>query len=74
MPADDPLWLDRYLAAGEVLDVAVIRAGSLRGCPRVAGACPACGVESLGLAAGGYVTCANLSCPNPSAASEALRA
>lgn len=74
MPADDPPWLARYRAAATVLDVEVIAAGALRGCVRVAGRCPACDAAALGIGAGGFVTCANLSCPNPSAPSDALNA
>jgi len=40
--------------------------------PIVRGVCPACGMQSLFLAVGGWVTCVSLRCPNPSAASEAL--
>lgn len=40
--------------------------------PIVRGTCPACGIKSLFLASGGYVTCANLDCPNPGAASDLL--
>ena len=40
--------------------------------PIVRGTCPACGIKSLFLASGGYVTCANLGCPNPGAASDLL--
>jgi hypothetical protein len=40
--------------------------------PGVRGRCPACSRTTLILGAGGYVTCAHLDCPNPSAASEAL--
>lgn len=42
------------------------------GYPIVKGHCPACGLGSLFLAAGGYVTCAALGCPNPAAATEVL--
>ena len=40
--------------------------------PVVKGKCPACGMASLFLAAGGYVTCASLSCKDPCAAGELL--
>lgn len=39
---------------------------------RVVGYCPACGGESLFLAAGGYVTCSRLECPRPAAVDELL--
>lgn len=38
----------------------------------VQGRCPACGKSSLFLGSGGYVTCARLDCPNPSAATDLL--
>lgn len=41
--------------------------------PIVRGTCPACGLKSLFLASGGYVTCASLSCPRPGAASDLLK-
>ena len=41
--------------------------------PLVRGTCPACGLDSLFLGAGGWVTCANLSCPDPGAAIDLLR-
>jgi hypothetical protein len=47
---------------------------SYPGHPAVRGRCPACNWESLFLGKGGYVTCANLDCPNPIAVSELLEA
>ena len=41
--------------------------------PHVQGRCPSCGMRSLFLASGGYVTCASLSCLDPSAASDVLQ-
>lgn len=38
----------------------------------VQGHCPACGGRSLFLGDGGYITCANIECPVPSAASDVL--
>lgn len=59
--------------AYEADDALVVhRHGAMRGTPVVRGRCPACGVASLGLGSGGYVTCANLSCSDPSAASDLL--
>lgn len=49
-------------------------ASPARRMPTVAGECPACGNETLFLGTGGYVTCANLECPKPEAASELLEA
>lgn len=43
----------------------VVRRGNAAGFPQVKGKCPACGWTSLFLGSGGYVTCANLDCPNP---------
>lgn len=40
--------------------------------PLVQGRCPACRGASLFLGSGGYVTCARLDCPNPSAADQLL--
>ena len=40
--------------------------------PIVKGRCPACGYRSLFLAAGGYVTCSVIPCPDPGAASDLL--
>lgn len=40
--------------------------------PKVQGVCPACKSHSLFLGAGGYVTCAVLSCADPCAANEVL--
>ena len=47
-------------------------ARSAAGYPYVQGRCPACGLASLFLAVGGYVTCASLNCPDPSRASYLL--
>jgi hypothetical protein len=40
--------------------------------PVVKGMCPSCGSRSLFLAVGGHVTCANLSCKDPTSAADAL--
>lgn len=40
--------------------------------PLVQGHCPACQRAALFLGSGGYVTCGNLTCPNPSAADDLL--
>lgn len=40
--------------------------------PQVQGRCPACGLASLFVGSGGYVTCGNLPCPEPDAASTLL--
>jgi len=40
--------------------------------PNVQGYCPACGADSLFLAAGGYVTCSIQECPEPDAATSLL--
>lgn len=40
--------------------------------PTVQGHCPACTRTTLILGAGGYITCAHLDCPNPTAASDLL--
>ena len=40
--------------------------------PLVQGRCPACNGASLFLGSGGYVTCARLDCPNPTAADDLL--
>jgi hypothetical protein len=40
--------------------------------PIVRGVCTSCGLKSLFLAYGGFVTCANLSCGNPTAVADAL--
>ncbi len=42
------------------------------GFPKVTGKCPACGCAALFLAVGGYVTCANIPCPNPTSVAESL--
>lgn len=42
------------------------------GYPKVQGNCPACSFGSLFLASGGYVTCANLACLDPTAVSDQL--
>lgn len=41
-------------------------------CPRVQGRCRACGCKALFLSHGGWVTCANLSCPDPEVANRDL--
>ena len=43
-----------------------------RAFPHVEGRCPACGGASLFLGEGGYVTCARLDCPEPTAVSDEL--
>lgn len=40
--------------------------------PLVKGRCPACNGSSLFLGSGGYVTCARLDCPDPTAADDLL--
>jgi hypothetical protein len=40
--------------------------------PGVRGRCPVCTRTTLILGAGGYVTCAHLDCPNPTAATDLL--
>lgn len=40
--------------------------------PRVKGRCPACGYAALFLGDGGYITCGNLQCGDPCAASDLL--
>jgi hypothetical protein len=47
---------------------------SYPGFPHVRGKCPSCSWKSLFLGAGGFVTCANLDCPDPTRASLILRA
>ena len=42
------------------------------GYPKVQGFCPACGCRALFLASGGYVTCANIPCPNPTQVTDLL--
>jgi hypothetical protein len=42
------------------------------GYPQVQGHCPACGLHSLFLASGGYVTCANIPCSNPTQVTDSL--
>ena len=56
----------------EAAFVEVVQYGSMKGCARVEGRCPACGVRDLALGAGCRVTCANLNCPDPSAADDLL--
>jgi hypothetical protein len=50
----------------------VVRQGLGEGFPRVDGRCPACSSHSLFLGSGGFVTCARLDCPDPSAAADLL--
>ncbi len=50
----------------------IVSAGTGSGWPLVRGRCPACGAASLFLASGGYVTCAIIRCPNPTAVSDSL--
>jgi hypothetical protein len=52
--------------------IEIVQVGPGKGWPRVEGRCPCCGLRSLFVASGGYVTCANLSCSEPDAASTAL--
>jgi hypothetical protein len=40
--------------------------------PDVSGRCPACGLKTLFLGVGGYVTCSLSDCPNPVMASQML--
>lgn len=40
--------------------------------PWVKGRCPACKTSSLFVGAGGYLTCGNLPCPNPSLVTDLL--
>jgi hypothetical protein len=47
---------------------------SAAGYPHVQGRCPACGLGSLFLASGGYLTCASLRCTDPTRASNLLHA
>lgn len=42
--------------------------------PSIEGECPACGKELLFVADGGHITCSVADCPNPGAASLALKA
>lgn len=42
------------------------------GCPIVQGRCPSCGLLSLFLGSGGFVTCSNLNCKGPGDASDLL--
>ena len=51
---------------------AVARLLAERPMQKVQGHCPACRGTSLFLGTGGYVTCARLDCPNPTAADELL--
>ena len=44
------------------------------GFPHVRGKCPSCNWKSLFLGAGGYVTCSNLDCIDPTQAAQMLRA
>lgn len=53
-------------------DIEIVQTGPGRGWPRVEGRCPSCNFRALFVAAGGYVTCANLQCNEPDAASTAL--
>ena len=58
-----------------VVNVEGLQASSARSAasmPTVTGRCPACGSSSLFLAVGGYVTCAVIKCPNPTAVSDSL--
>ena len=50
----------------------IVQRGAGAGMVRVEGACPACGVRSLFVGEGQYVTCANLNCADPTAPSKAL--
>ena len=40
--------------------------------PAVSGRCPSCRSSSLFLAVGGWVTCANIQCPDPTAVADLL--
>jgi hypothetical protein len=62
-----------YLAPQSAAPSAPVdRASVLREAADVRGRCPACGRESLFLGSGGYVTCRQLACPEPDAASTLL--
>lgn len=41
--------------------------------PFIQGRCPACGLASVFVAEGGYLTCSNLGCTRPEAPDELLR-
>lgn len=43
-----------------------------KGRPKVRGKCPSCGLETLFLGEGGYVTCSLIGCRRPDAATELL--
>lgn len=66
----DAEWLRQLLTA----PLRIVQRGIMRGCAFVAGTCPSCGLNTLALGVGGYITCATPSCPEPSAASKALGA
>lgn len=53
-------------------DIPVSTAPAAAAHPLVKGRCPACNGASLFLGAGGYVTCARLDCPGPTAADDLL--
>jgi hypothetical protein len=57
---------------GEAAFVEVVQSGAMKGCARVEGICPACGVRALALGAGCRVTCGNLSCSDPSRVDDIL--
>lgn len=46
--------------------------GVATGFPFVQGECPACGVRSLFVGSGGYITCSSLECTDPCSPSKAL--
>lgn len=60
-----------YARLRERLDAAEAERDALK-YPTVHGRCPACGVASLFLGSGGWLTCSSLDCPNPTRASTAL--
>ena len=52
--------------------VQTVQHGIARGSVRIEGRCPTCGVRSLFVGQGGYVTCGWLDCSDPCAPSKAL--
>lgn len=66
----DAQWVrERLMAPGDL-----VRSGPMKGCVRVAGRCPSCDIAALAVGSGGFITCANLSCREPDAASSLLGA
>lgn len=62
------------LSCPTMVDLRPHSARQAAGYPLVRGWCPACSVQSLFLAAGNWITCANLYCPDPMAAGKRLGA